>query len=73
MLLQLSNTGHAKIKGRTCEPTTELSLCPLEDSKRNRTKSNKPSRDHFPFKHGNTEESIQVSKCKENLKGEKYS
>ena len=23
------------------------------------------------FKHGNTEESIQVSKCKENLKGEK--
>ena len=25
------------------------------------------------FKHGNTEESIQVSNCKENLKGEKYS
>ena len=24
------------------------------------------------FKHGNTEESIQVSNCKENLKGEKY-
>ena len=23
------------------------------------------------FKHGNTEESIQVSNCKENLKGEK--
>ena len=25
------------------------------------------------FKHGRTEESIQVSNCKENLKGEKYS
>ena len=24
------------------------------------------------FKHGNTEESIQVSNCKENLKGEQY-
>ena len=24
------------------------------------------------FKHGNTEQSIQVSNCKENLKGEKY-
>ena len=24
------------------------------------------------FKHGNTEESIQVSNCKEKLKGEKY-
>ena len=29
MFLQLSDTGHAKIKGRTCEPTTEMSLCPL--------------------------------------------
>ena len=24
------------------------------------------------FKHGNTDESIQVSNCKENLKGEKH-
>ena len=30
MLLQLSDTGHAKIKGRTCEPITELSLFPLD-------------------------------------------
>ena len=30
MLLQLPDTGHAIIKGETCEPTTELSLCPLD-------------------------------------------
>ena len=30
MLLQLSDTGHAKIKGRTCEPTTDLSLFPVD-------------------------------------------
>ena len=30
MLLQLSNTRHAKIKGRTFEPTTKLSLFPLD-------------------------------------------
>ena len=33
MLLQLSDTGHAKIKGKTCEPTTYMSLFPLDSMK----------------------------------------
>ena len=43
MLLQLYDTGHAKIKGRTCEPKSELSLCTLDLMKTTKeTKHNHP-------------------------------
>ena len=54
-----------KIRGSRLVPESEF----LDHRK---TVTDNILRNFESFKHGNTEESIQVSKCKENFKGEKY-